>query len=89
MLRGSLTSDKKDEIGVAGRYRGAHTLFFSGGNERFHTKAVLKVQRLEVPVKVEKALARGVAPLGVKVTGTKHPRPVSYTHLTLPTIYSV
>ena len=81
MLRGSLTSDKKDEVGVAGRYRGAHTLFFTVGDERFHTKAVLKVQRLEVAVKVEKALARRVAPLGVKVTGIKHPR------LTFVTVY--
>ena len=33
---------------------GAHTLLTSGGDERFHTKAVQKGQRLEVPVKVEK-----------------------------------
>ena len=40
MLRGSLTSDKINEIGVAGRYPGAHTLLMSGGDERFHTKTV-------------------------------------------------
>ena len=41
MLRGSLTSDKNiTEIGVAGRYPDAHTLLMSGGDERFHTKAV-------------------------------------------------
>ena len=34
-----------------------HTLLMSGGDERFHTKAVLKGQRLEVPVKVEKKSA--------------------------------
>ena len=62
-----------NEIEVAGRYPGAHTLLMSGGDERFHTKAVFykKGQRLEIPVKVEKALARGVALLGVKVTGIK------------------
>ena len=43
MLRGSLTSDN-NEIGVAGRYVGAHTLHMIGGDERFHTKAVLKGQ---------------------------------------------
>ena len=42
---------------------------------------VKKEQRLEVPVKVEKALARGVALLGVKVTGIKPPP------LTLATVY--
>ena len=68
-------------IGVAGRYPGAHTLLMSGGDERFHTKAVLKGQRLEVPVKLEKALARGVALLGVKLTGIKPPR------LTFVTVY--
>ena len=57
-------------MGVAGRYPGAHTLLMSGGDERFHTKAR---QRLEVPVKVEKALARGVTLHGVKVTGIKPP----------------
>ena len=31
---------KINEIGVAGRYPGAHTLLMSGGDERFHTKAV-------------------------------------------------
>ena len=39
MLRGSLTSDN-NEIGVAGRYPGAHTLHMIGGDERFRTKAV-------------------------------------------------
>ena len=40
MLRRSLTSDKINEIGDAGRYPGAHTLLMSGGDERFHTKGV-------------------------------------------------
>ena len=40
MLRRSLTSAKINERGIAGRYPGAHTLLVSGGDERFHTKAV-------------------------------------------------
>ena len=44
----------------------------SEGDERFHIKNGLKRKRLEIPVK--KALARGVALLGVKVTGIEPPR---------------
>ena len=34
----------------------------SGEDERFHIKAVLKGQRLEVPVKVEKSAGEGSRP---------------------------
>ena len=78
MLRGSLTSDK-NETGVAGRYPGAHTLLMSGGDERFHRKNGLKRKKIRDPG--EKALARGVALLGVKVTGIEPPR------LTFVTVY--
>ena len=74
-----------NEIEVAGRYPGAHTLLMSRGGERFHSKAVKKGQRLEVPVKVEKAQARGVALLGVKVTVIKPPRLTFVTVDRLPT----
>ena len=49
----------------------------SEGDEQFHRKR-FKGKRLEIP---EKALARGVAPLGVKVTGIEPPR------LTFVTVY--
>ena len=51
----------------------------SEGDERFHIKNGLKRKRLEIPAK--KALARGVALLGVKVTGIEPPR------LTFVTVY--
>ena len=50
----------------------------SEGDERLHIKNGLKRKRLEIPVK---ALARGVALLGVKVTGIEPPR------LTFVTVY--
>ena len=50
----------------------------SEGDERFHIKNGLKRKRLEIP---EKALGRGVALLGVKVTGIEPPR------LTFVTVY--
>ena len=50
----------------------------SEGDERFHRKNGLKRKILEIPVK---KLARGVALLGVKVTGIEPPR------LTFVTVY--
>ena len=58
---------------------GAHTLLRSEGDERFHRKKRFKKERIRDPG--EKALARGVALLGVKVTGIKPPR------LTFVTVY--
>ena len=56
---------------------GAHTLLMSEGDEQFHRKR-FKGKRLKIP---QKALARGVALLGVKVTGIEPPR------LTFVTVY--
>ena len=53
----------------------------SEGDERFHRKNGLKRKRLEIPVK--KALARGVALLGVKVTGIEPPRLTFVTPVTI------
>ena len=60
---------------------GAHTLLMSEGEEQFHRKR-FKGKRLEIPVK--KALARGVALLGVKVTGIEPPRLTFVTVHRLP-----
>ena len=51
----------------------------SEGDERFHIKNGLKRKKIRDPG--EKALARGVALLGVKVTGIEPPR------LTFVTVY--
>ena len=51
----------------------------SEGDERFHRKNGLKRKKIRDPG--EKALARGVALLGVKVTGIEPPR------LTFVTVY--
>ena len=56
-----------------------HTLLMSEGDEQFHRKTVLRGKILRDPG--EKALARGVALLGVKVTGIEPPR------LTFVTVY--
>ena len=54
----------------------------SEGDERFHIKKRFKKEkRLEIP---EKALARGVALLGVKVTGIERPRLAFVTVYRLP-----
>ena len=58
---------------------GAHTLLMSEGDERFHRKKRFKTERIRDPG--EKALARGVALLGVKVTRIEPPR------LTFVTVY--
>ena len=51
----------------------------SEGDERFHIKKRFKKEKIRDPG--EKALARGVALLGVKVTGIEPPR------LTFVTVY--
>ena len=51
---------------------GANNLLMSEGDERFHSKNGLKRKKIRDPG--EKALARGVALLGVKVTGIEPPR---------------
>ena len=71
MLRGSLTSDKNKKDRSCWKVPGAHTLLMSEGDEQFHIKRFKGKKRLEIP---EKALARGVALLGVKVTGIEPPR---------------
>ena len=58
---------------------GAHTLIMSEGDERFHIKKRFKKEKIRDSG--EKALARGVALLGVKVTGIEPPR------LTFVTVY--
>ena len=69
---------KINEIGVAGRYP-VHTLCLRVRETSNSTEKRFKGKRLEIPVK--KALARGVALLGVKVTGIEPPR------LTFVTVY--
>ena len=51
---------------------GEHTLLMSEGDERFHIKKRFKKENIRDLAK--KALARGVALLGVKVTGIEPPR---------------
>ena len=52
---------------------GAHTLLMSEGDERFHIKKKrFKKEKIRNPG--EKALARGVALVGVKVTGIEPPQ---------------
>ena len=64
---------------ICWKVRGAHTLLMSEGDERFHRKKRFKKEKIRDPG--EKALARGVALLGVKVTGIEPPR------LTFVTVY--